>query len=297
VSLRTREKRVLAAIVAGFGATVLVAGCGGSSTGAAKVPAKGPAKSLSASLARAADVSSAAPGYKMSMALNETVANQTINMDATGSYAPAAHTMAMTMNMDLPAEGGAFQMQMVLENGTMYMKLPPSLTSKFPGGKPWLSANLAQLGKAAGVPGLGALMSSSSSLNDPGEYLDFLRADADGTVTNLGQQTVDGVETTHYHAVMDLSKLPSALPTAQRKAIQQLVTTLEKPGIPTQMPVDAWIDGSNLIRMLKINYTATVAGKSVTEAITEKFLSYGAQPTPAVPSLAQTTNLLSLANS
>ena len=97
------------------------------------------------------------------------------------------------------------QLEAVIVPGSIYMKLPPQLASRIPGGKPWVQITLSQLGKAAGIPGLGSLINGSSSLTNPGQYLDYLRVAANGTVHDRGQATLNGVKTTHYQAIVDLA--------------------------------------------------------------------------------------------
>ena len=271
-------------------AAALVAGCGGSS-GSGNTP--------TVSLSRAADVSSTASGYRIAMSMQETVPNAgQIHMTGTGSFSPAAHLGAATMQMDLPSSAGTgtLQLGMVLDKTTVFMKLPASLTSKIPGGKPWLYINLSQVGQVAGIPGLGSLISSSSSLNDPGQYLDYLRATSASSVKNLGQATVNGVHTTEYHAVVDMTKLPNAVPAAQRQTIEQLVNTLKSKGLTTQMPIDVWIDSSNLVRRVQLAFSEPLpnTGQTVSIAMTENFLQYGPQRVPAIPSASESANLLSL---
>jgi hypothetical protein len=183
---------------------------------------------------------------------------------------------------------------MLLTKSTIYVKLPAQLTSKIPGGRPWLSVNLAQAGKAAGIPGLGALFNSSASVTNPGQYLSFLRATASGSVKNLGQATVNGVQTTHYHALVDMSKLPSVVPAGQRRAVEQLVAELKRKGVSPQVPIDAWIDASHLIRRIQTSYSLAINGQSVAFTMTGNYLQYGPQPAPAIPPRGQTTDLLSL---
>jgi hypothetical protein len=271
-------------------AAALIAGCGGSS-GSGNTP--------TVSLSRAADVSGAASGYRVAMDLHETVPNTgQIHMTAAGSFSPADHIGAVTMHMDLPPSAGTqtLQLQMVLNQTTVYVKLPASLMSKIPGGKPWLDINLDQAGKLAGIPGLGSLISSSSSLNDPGQYLDYLRATSAGSVKNLGPATVNGVRTTEYHALVDLNKLPASVPAAQRPSVQQLVNALKSKGLATQMPINAWVDSANLVRRIQLAFSEPLpsTGQTISVAMTENFLQYGPQPVPAVPSASQSTNLLSL---
>lgn len=230
--------------------------------------------------------------------MQETVAGETFNITANGAFTPKSHEATATMNMALPASlGGQMQMQMVMADGTFYIQLPTALASKIPGDKQWVSLNLAKLGQAANLQGLGSLVSSSSTLNNPGEYLDFLRSASSGSVQNLGQETINGVATTHYSGELDYSKLPDAVPAADRQGVQQLVSELEKRAKVPNMPVDVWIDGSNLVRQIKMNLDETVKGQSVSVAMTEDFTDYGAQPAPTIPAASQTTDLLSLLKS
>jgi len=174
----TRATRRFLIAAALLGGGVLIAGCGGSSNNNSSAQASGGGGSHKTfSLARAADISSASAGYKVHMVMAETLSGQTINMSVDGSFTPKSHQGALTMDMALPATlGGEQKFQVVMANDTFYMKFPPALASKIPGGKPWFAINLKQLGKAAKVPGLASLLSSSQNLNNPGEYLDFLRA-------------------------------------------------------------------------------------------------------------------------
>jgi hypothetical protein len=270
-------------------AGLLAVGCGRSSSDSAQVP--------TVSLTRAADISSAAAGYKVTMTLHETVPSLgAIEATAHGAFSPKAHAGALTMQMHLPPGAGiaTLALQMVLRGSTIYVKLPAQLATKIPGGKPWVSVNLDQAGKAAGVPGLGSLFSSSSSITNPGQFLSYLRATSSGSVKNLGSATVNGLRTTHYRAKMDFSKLPSVVPAAQRQSVEQLVASLKRKGAPTQVPIDAWIDSSHLIRRVQTSFSEPINGQSVTISSTENFTQYGPQPTPAVPPRDQTTDLLSL---
>jgi hypothetical protein len=277
-------------------ALLLAAGCGSASSGSST---SGSAQTPTVSLVRAADVSTATAGYRSVMTLHETVPSVGgIDATANGTFSPAAHTGAMSMQMQLPPTAGlgTLQLQLVLTRSAIYLKLPPQLASRIPGAKPWIYINLNQVGKAAGIPGLGSLVSGTSSLSDPGQYLSFLRATSAGSVKDLGQATVNGQPTTHYHAEVDLAKLPAAVPAAERATVRQLVAALEKKGAATQMPIDAWIDSSHLIRRIQMAFSEPLGttGQTAAIALTENFIQYGPQPAPAVPSASQTVNLLSL---
>jgi hypothetical protein len=214
-----------------------------------------------------------------------------------GSFSPASHTGALTIRMNLPAGSGlsTLRLQIVLAAPNIYMKLPAELASRIPGGKPWLTLNLDQAAKAAGIPGFGALISGSSSISDPAQYLSYLRATAVGSVQDLGAATINGVRTTHYHGRIDLTKLPTVVPAAQRPGVEQLVAALRRKGAAIQMPIDVWIDSSHLVRRLETSFAEPLGnGQSVNIALTEDFLQYGPQPRPVIPSPGQTADLLSL---
>jgi hypothetical protein len=293
MELRERAGRVVLGAAVGLGVAVSVTACGGSSGGSSS----GPAPSSSEALTRAADASSAASGYKMAMTMHETVDGKNIAVQGSGSVSPGTHSVAMNMQMNTGAAGalGNLKLKVVLAKDTIYMKLPSELTSEIPGGKPWVSINLAKAAKLDGISGLGTLINSSSSFSNPGQYLDYLRATAAGSVKNLGQATVNGVQTTHYHADVDFTKLPNALPKADRPAIRKLITQLDKQAKTGKIPLNVWIDGSHMIRRLQVAYNVKLtAGQSAKIALTENILSYGTQPAPTIPSSSQTTNLLAL---
>ena len=278
--------KVAAALGAG---ALLAAGCGSSA----------PKQPPSAAINRAAYVSSTAPGYKIAMALRESSASLgqfTITGNGAFNLIPRLEG-SMTMHLGFPTAASAglgnLQMQAVLVPGTIYMKLPTQLAGRIPGGKPWLQITLSQLGKLSGVPGVASLVNSSSSLSNPGQYLQFLRATASGTVKDLGQANVGGVKTTHYHGVVDVAKLPNVVPASQRPAIQQFAAALRSRGT-TQLPLDVWIDSGHLVRRLVMTYTTVVNGEHANVALQTDFVQYGPQPAPTVPPASQTESFLAL---
>jgi hypothetical protein len=277
--LSTRSTRRVLIATAVVGSGVLVAGCGGSSH-------------KTVSLVKAADLSANASGFKLAMTLQESVAGQSVDMSATGAF--NTKPLAGSMDMSISAAGQTIPMKAVLADGTLYEQLPSSVMSKLPGNKSWLSLNLSQLGTVAKLPGLGSLMSSDSQYSDPGQYLDYLKAASDGSVQNLGQVTMDGVQTTHYSAVIDLSKLPDAVPASAKQATQQLVAAMKQRYKTGNLPVDVWIDQSDLVRKVQMGINETVDGHSATGTVTEQISDYGTQPAPTVPSAGETLNMLSL---
>ncbi len=125
--------------------------------------------------------------------------------------------------------------------------------------------------------------------------LDYLRAASGGLVSH-GQETVNGTSTTHYSGTLQFSRLASAVPPAQRAAVQQLVAQLRKKNESVgAIPFDVWIDGSHLIRRMSLTEHLSTGGQSATVHIRIDYLAYGPQPEPTPPPASAVTDLSSLA--
>jgi hypothetical protein len=220
------------------------------------------------------------------------------------------------MSMTVPGIGaalGQLDIDAVIRGNDYYIKLPASIATLIPGGKPWMHVNIDQVGRAAGIPGLGSVVSSEQSFSDPSQYLTFLKAVSRNGIKSLGSEMINGVQTTHYQGELDLSRIASVVPAADRAATQKLVATLQQNEHLGALPFDAWIDGQNRIRRIALKYSVTIPGSSssgstttgststtgsipqmATVNLTEDFTAYGAQPVPATPPSDQTVDILSL---
>jgi hypothetical protein len=245
-------------------------------------------------LKRAASVSTAAPGYKATITMDAVTgpsAGRT-NSDLTvsGSFSPGSHTVDMTMRLPGPGTKGALtgHVQFVRDGNAVYVKVPTSIAAQQPGHKPWLSMNLTQMGKISATFYSSLFLITSYYSKFPGAFMAYLRATA-GTVKNLGEENMNGVQTTHYQARVGLAKAPSLLPAAgtpapHGKAVRGWIS------------VDAWIDASHHIRRIRFTEktVARIPSESSVTHVTETLSDYGPQSAPTVPSADQTTNLLSL---
>jgi hypothetical protein len=147
----------------------------------------------------------------------------------------------MTMQFDGNGSGflpGGIEIRVV--DHTAYMKMPEQLGAAFGGGK-WLKTpNLGDAG--------GALPAGQS---DPSKFLAYLEAVSNG-VKKVGTDSIRGVETTHYSAMLDLGKavdradVPSSLRDDLRKLFGQT------PGADSAIPADVWVDGDGLARRIEL---------------------------------------------
>ena len=273
-------------------AAALCAGCGSSSGGSAT------ATLSNAALTRAAYVSGANPGVKVRMVMHETLpGNEKIAMTADGSFEKPNGTLNMQMTLPASVSAlGKLDMTMVIDDGTIYMKMPASLAAELPGGRQWISISYAELGKAEGVPALGSLLASSRQFTNVASELDYIRATGSG-VQNLGSQVINGVSTTHYRADMEFSKLAGAVPASERSAMQQLVAELSKRVTVGHIPIDVWLGAGHLVRRETFSEPLTINGQHASVDMQMDFLAYGPQPQPTPPPASQVTDLSSLLSS
>jgi hypothetical protein len=256
----------------------------------------GASSQLDNAVARAATASTSTPGYKMRMTIEVStpVLNAPLTASGTGVMDLRDHAASMSFSFDfsqLPqaaqALGGTtMQMGMVMEGTVMYMKFPDALAEKIPslGGKPWIKMDL---GKLIGVPGVSSL-TSDPMMSDPSQMLQYLRATSD-SVTDEGQQQVDGVETTHYRADLSLDRLPD-LP-----SIRNALSKLQQATGLHQVPMDVWIDAHHLVRRIEMSIGfSPPSGSALHETVTEDLADYGPQPRPTPPPTGQVRDLSGL---
>jgi len=184
------------------------------------------------------------------------------------------------------------RVEMVLEGATVYMKLPSALAGSLgASGRPWIKADLSKL---SGVPGLSSLTDGPTT-SDPSETLQELRS-VSGTVANLGPQRIDGVETTHYQADLNLDRLADAVPSAERSAMQHVLSTLEQAMPNGALPVDVWIDAQHLVRRTTTTLDLSLPnGPNLQEIATVDLGDYGPQSPPATPPSNQVLDASGLA--
>jgi len=272
--------------------TAAIAGCGASNT--------------LDPVARAATISNAAPGFRMTMNVRESIPMLAQPLTITGAGSFDARDRAGSLAMSIPLSSlagqpgvaqalgkGPLTIDVVFDHLTIYIRLPAAMASRIPGGKPWLELNLVKLGAAAGLPGISALANNPAAGN-PSQMLSYLRAES-GSITKLGTEQVDGVQTVHYRATIDLDKVAGTVPSSSRAAVQQTVATLKQLLGSSSLPVDVWVDGASLVRRMRMVLNEHPPGVPVVHvAMQLGFSFYGPQPRPTLPPPSQVTDLGSL---
>lgn len=237
-------------------------------------------------IAQAATVSANSPGYRMNLSVEISSPQQGVSISASAKAVvdPPDHAASMSLVVNAPQASqtlgtSTLRMAMVLEGQQLYLKFPRALASQLPslGGKTWIEENV---GKGTDLPGLSSL-GGDASTSDPSQVLAQLKAGA-ASITSEGQQVINGVQTTHYHAQINLARLIGNVPSSLLK----LITPDGE-----DIPVDVWIDSHNLVRRVDMSLTLGAANQpSFEETTTADFTDYGPQPRPTPPPADQVTH-------
>ena len=235
------------------GAAVIAAGA----VGAALVLSGGGGGAPQTALARAADVTANVPGYRFTMTMNVSAAGQNIVMSVNGRF--NTRPLSGTMTMALAGR----QITELVVPPYVYMRLPSGSTV-------WQRISL------------GALATSSAAAGvDVQQTISFLRTV--GTVTTVGAEVIDGVPTTHYHAVIDVSRLAAALPLPKGSSTSAAFSAFEQALGGGGLPLDVWLDAQSRVRQLTMSMQAASASFTMTMQLRD----YGPQAAVSAPPAGQ----------
>jgi predicted small lipoprotein YifL len=250
-------------------ATAVVTGCG-----------SGGALSLDP-VAAAATKTAAEQTFKVEYSMDMTMMGQKMSFGGTGAFDGGRNAAQMTVDLSkLPLPSGANgAATIVVTDGVMYMKMP-FLSSQLPGAKPWVKLDLRSAAKSAGID-LG-----SFGAVDPKQGLQQLLASGD--VKKVGTETIDGVETTHYHAVIDIARA-GKMPAQERRKLRQLLK-----GMNGRTPVDVWIGADGRVRRESTSFEYGAGLQSAQASMTMNFTDFGTPVDVTVPAADEVTDLQSL---
>ena len=205
--------------------TLVLAGCGGDTT------------SLDP-LAEAAQQTRDVPGAHFVMSGRVDDGSELVEFRGPGEI--AGHGRKLHMRMTMPAEllgmqgGGSDDVTFDVIGEGRYFYFRGGPFSEFAGGK-WVRVR-------DDAPGF------NLGQNDPSQMLEYLRATSE--VEALGEDTVRGVDTTHYAARLQLDKVAERVSPEAARALRQMT---QGAGI-REIPLEVWIDDESLVRRLEMDW-------------------------------------------
>lgn len=227
------------AIVAG--AAVVACGPGGTASPAGSSPPPDPTKVLDAAYTTTTNSGTAKVDLtgQIGTTVNGKAEKVPITADGVVDFANKATDLNETM------AGAAKDMtETRYLNGMLYQRVP-SIATGLADGKQWIAMDLNQVAARQGDTGLGQMLASAPS--DPSQILAYLTA-VEGQVKTVGPDTVDGAQTTHYDATIDLDKVANLDPgaaSATKQLEQQLGTN--------SLPIQLWVDQQNRVRKMSMD--------------------------------------------
>jgi hypothetical protein len=254
----SRSLRSLALVLLAA-STGIAAACGGgsdSSSGRTRV-------------AQAAYVTSRGPGYRTSIDINIYLKGQHSTIKGDGALGERGRVGSLDLEI------GGKHIKEIVKSPYIYVAAPSDADQSATAGKPWLRANSVAYSQATGASGL------SSDASSPKELLGFLQTN--GKVSAVGSETVRGVETKRFHALIDLRRYGTTVPSRERAAAERSVKQLERITGGGTLPIDVWIDSQHRVRRVSLQLHTCIKGGKLDESIVIELYDYGRQPAIAVP--------------
>jgi hypothetical protein len=242
---------------------LLVAGCGGNGGGGG---GGGGNAAASDPIARAAVKTSQAG----SLQADFTIGGSSLNGSGTGVFDNDKRGSGRVA-MAVRNQGQSVSVDTIIVGPVLYIRSPVFSQVGLPPGKKWVKLDLAQLAQQRGID-LGSLVNSNPN---PSGALAYLRG-SNGNVEKLGTEKVQGVDTTHYKATIQLARAAKRVSGRARDSINRVITVS---GVK-QIPVEAWIDDDGYIR--KVTYTEH-SGKKQSADITMELHDFGPHVAIASP--------------
>ncbi|HZB29478.1 MAG TPA: LppX_LprAFG lipoprotein [Streptosporangiaceae bacterium] len=181
--------------------------------------------------------------YKADFTMNIGTQQGAMNMHALGQFR-LKPSLAFTMNVDKMSMGGQSMpigaIQVVYLDKVVYMK--SAQLSQATNGKPWIKMDIGREAQQSGF-NLDALMNQSQQIN-PAEQTKMLTASKD--VKEVGEETINGIKTTHYTGSMTVAEAMAKL---DAKTRQQLEKVYQQVGA-NKIFFDLWADDEQLPRKL-----------------------------------------------
>ena len=267
LALRTRL------LVPALAACLALAGCSSDGADAAEAVRGAPDKTIEAGSARAA------------LSLSFTTGGVPTTVRGDGVFDLRNRRGGLTL--DLGSLSGAFgggAVDAVLSPEGIFVKLPSAPGGA--GGRPWLKISLATLSEQAGL-NLGSLAQLQQS--DPTQALTYLKGALDD-VDEVGEDTLRGVETTHYRGTIDLRRATASLPPEAQAAVEDAIASLGT----SRIPADVWLDDDGRIRQLRITADPDGEGPNGPGTLAVELYDFGATADVQVPPADQVADLTDL---
>lgn len=247
------SRRLVAGAAVGTSLVLTLAACGSAGSGKAADAGPGGAK-LTANevLLRTSQKTAQVSSFSADVSLSAKGDNGTTTTSASGKVR-LSPTVALTGTLNNASFGGFnlnSSVPFVLVNNALYAKVPSQfagfLSSVTKSDKPWVKLDLSQAGQKAGLDAASTVQ-EIANLIDPANLTKTFTASKD--VKKVGDQAINGVNTTHYHGTVTVQAALAQLDSATQQKLQPFYA---KAGNHT-VTFDLWADGNGLARKVVLS--------------------------------------------
>ncbi|RMB80312.1 DUF1396 domain-containing protein [Streptomyces shenzhenensis] len=207
-----------------------------------------------------------------------------------GEAAMSIEPLAMSMKMAVEDKATDGEMEIRLVDKAMYLGGNAEMAKEMDG-KSWIKFDMSALGKEGGLD-MDQLGAGEAGKN-PAADSTFLTGSKD--VKEVGTETVDGVETTHYKGTVSLDDLRATLKDEDKEVRERREASIEQyeeMGIDA-MTMDMWIDGENHTKQFRMRGDA----KKGPLDMTITFLDYNEPVKVTAPPAKDTADLAEMMQS
>jgi hypothetical protein len=199
-------------------------------------------------VAKSSQQTSKTDSFNADLTLDDTSGGSATKAHITGRFR-IRPTLAFTADLAQASHGGQSLpgggAQAVFTDNVLYVRAQQ--LSQLTGGKPWMRFDAEKASEGAGL-NMTDLVNQVQKVN-PAEQTKMFTASKD--VHTVGQESIDGVKTTHYTGTVTVAEALKRLDAATRDRAAKFY----EPGPDQKMNFDLWTDGDQLPRKLvsKVN--------------------------------------------
>ncbi|MEV6650302.1 DUF1396 domain-containing protein [Streptomyces sp. NPDC051219] len=207
------------------------------------------------------------------------------NVAAKASMSMKPPAIQMKMRGGTAAETGEVEIRLV--DGAMYMNGGKEAAAGMDG-KSWLKFDLAALGKGGGADPMAGL--SSQADRNPAQESASLTAAKD--LKEVGEETVDGVRTTHYAGTVTIADMRAGLKgedAATKERREKGLKQYESMGVDA-LTLDMWVDENDHTKQFRTRGTSDKGPLD----LTIKFLDLNKPVTVKAPPASETMDLAAM---
>ncbi|HWC70206.1 MAG TPA: hypothetical protein VG993_03490 [Actinomycetota bacterium] len=182
-----------------------------------------------------------------------------------------------------PGMPDGLEMEMIMDGSMLYLRMPQmqglgSLPTE------WVSMDASK-----SVPGFDDLTGLGAGQNDPSNAFGYLQGAEEAE--DLGTETIDGVETTHYEVTVDVAGSIAEVPPELRDEMRSVVRRFREQFGTTSMPFEVWVDADGLPRRMVYRVEADGPAGPFSMEMTMDITEYGNEFELEIPSPGDVTDV------